>query len=82
MPDITLLFKNNIKKLAMAAEVELEGDVIVLSNGAELHFLSTNSSTSQGRSGDVIIDSRSNSFISLYSAVHGVCLTVTAKRIF
>ena len=52
----SMTFKNNIKKLAMAAEVELEGDVIVLSNGAELHFLSTNSSTSQGRSGDVIID--------------------------
>lgn len=36
--------------------VELRGDPIVLANGAELHFLGTNSKTAQGYHGDVYVD--------------------------
>lgn len=36
--------------------VELSGNPIILSNGAELHFLSTNSNSAQSRSGNVYID--------------------------
>lgn len=37
-------------------QVELSGNPIILSNGAELHFLSTNSNSAQSRSGNVYID--------------------------
>jgi len=36
--------------------IELAGNPIILDNGAELHFLSTNSSTSQGYHGHVYVD--------------------------
>ncbi|WP_342595466.1 terminase family protein [Salinicola lusitanus] len=37
-------------------DVELKGDPIVLDNGAQLHFLGTNSKTAQGYHGDVYLD--------------------------
>lgn len=37
-------------------DVELKGDPIVLDNGAELHFLGTNSKTAQGYHGDTYLD--------------------------
>ncbi|MGQ7242836.1 terminase large subunit domain-containing protein [Salinicola sp. V024] len=36
--------------------VELRGDPIILANGAELHFLGTNTKTAQGRTGDTFLD--------------------------
>ena len=51
------VFKRNIINFVReAAEVELRGDPIVLSNGAELHFLGTNKNTAQSYSGDLYID--------------------------
>lgn len=51
------IFKTYIVKMARQYfEVELKGSPIILSNGAELHFLSTNKSTSQGNSGHVYGD--------------------------
>lgn len=52
------IFKNYIIKFALElGEVELKGkDQIVLSNGAEINFLSTNASTSQGFNGHVYFD--------------------------
>lgn len=51
------IFRNYIKKFAAdAAGVELEGDPIILPNGAELRFLGTNSATSQGYHGDFYFD--------------------------
>ena len=37
-------------------DIELKGDPIILDNGAELHFLGTNSKTAQGYHGDVYLD--------------------------
>ena len=51
------IFKNYIVKMAREYfGVELTGNPIILSNGAELHFLSTNKNTSQGNSGHVYGD--------------------------
>lgn len=51
-------FKSFIYNMAKQADVELTGgDKIILGhNAAEFHFLGTNSSTAQGRTGDVYID--------------------------
>lgn len=45
-----------VQFVKQTAGVELTGDPIVLDNGAELHFLSTNSATAQGYHGDVYVD--------------------------
>lgn len=51
------IFKTYIVKMARQYfDVELKGSPIILSNGAELHFLSTNKSTAQGNSGHVYGD--------------------------
>lgn len=51
------IFKTYIQKLAWKYfKVELKGNPIILSNGAELHFLSTNKSTAQGYHGHVYGD--------------------------
>lgn len=51
------IFKNYIVKMARKFfEVELKGNPIILSNGAELHFLATNANTAQGNSGHVYGD--------------------------
>lgn len=51
------IFKTYIIKMAKEYfDVELKGDPIVLSNGAELHFLSTNKNTAQGYHGHVYGD--------------------------
>lgn len=51
------IFKTYIIKMAREYfEVELKGNPIILSNGAELHFLSTNKSTAQGYHGHVYGD--------------------------
>lgn len=51
------IFKTYIIKMARTYfNVELKGNPIILSNGAELHFLSTNKSTSQGNTGHVYGD--------------------------
>lgn len=52
------IFKNYIKDFAMKlGGVQLMGkDEIILSNGAELYFLSTNSRTAQGYNGHLYID--------------------------
>lgn len=51
------IFKNYIVKMAKAYfNVELKGNPIILSNGAELHFLATNANTAQGNSGHVYGD--------------------------
>lgn len=53
----SLIFRRYIVKFAFELfGLELVGDPIVLSNGAELHFLSTNSSTAQGFCANVYID--------------------------
>lgn len=49
-------FKNYIVDFAQEVDVELKGEVIILPNGAELHFLSTNANTAQGRSGNLYLD--------------------------
>lgn len=51
------IFKTYIVKMAREYfDVELTGNPIILSNGAELHFLSTNKSTAQGYHGHVYGD--------------------------
>ncbi|MEB3457145.1 terminase ATPase subunit family protein [Pasteurella multocida] len=51
------IFKTYIIKMAREYfDVELKGSPIILSNGAELHFLATNANTSQGNSGHVYGD--------------------------
>lgn len=51
------IFKNYIIKMAREYfNVELKGNPIILSNGAELHFLATNANTAQGNSGHVYGD--------------------------
>jgi uncharacterized protein YjcR len=51
------IFRNYIIKFAREwFDIELTGNPIMLSNGAELRFLSNNSSTAQGPSGHVYID--------------------------
>ena len=50
------IFKQYMVSLAQMVGVELKGDVIRLQNGAELHFLGTNSRTAQGRHGDLYVD--------------------------
>lgn len=51
------IFRNYIIKFAREwFGIELTGNPIILSNGAELRFLSTNSSTAQGHHGHVYID--------------------------
>lgn len=51
------VFKRNIINFVREhAGIELKGDPIVLSNGAELHFLGTNKNTAQSYSGDLYID--------------------------
>lgn len=51
------IFKTYIVKMAREYfGVELKGNPIILSNGAELHFLSTNKSTAQGYHGHIYGD--------------------------
>lgn len=51
------IFKTYIVKMARQFfNVELKGNPIILSNGAELHFLSTNKSTAQGYHGHIYGD--------------------------
>lgn len=51
------IFRTYIVKMAnQYFNVELKGNPIVLSNGAELHFLSTNKSTAQGYHGHIYGD--------------------------
>lgn len=51
------IFKTYIVKMAREYfDVELKGNPIILSNGAELHFLATNKSTAQGYHGHVYGD--------------------------
>lgn len=49
-------FKNYIVDFAQEVDVVLKGEVIILPNGAELHFFSTNANTAQGRSGNLYLD--------------------------
>jgi len=49
-------FKHYIVDFAATVGVELRGDPISLPNGAELHFLGTNTNTAQGRSGNLYVD--------------------------
>ncbi len=51
------IFRQYVVKFAQdAADVALRGETITLSNGAELHFLATSSSTAQGYHGNVYTD--------------------------
>ncbi len=51
------VFRSYIIKIARQFfEIELTGNPIVLSNGAELHFLATSSNSAQSRSGNVYVD--------------------------
>ncbi|MBY6206875.1 MULTISPECIES: terminase large subunit domain-containing protein [Halomonas] len=51
------IFKNYIIQFVKEiTDVDLKGDPIVLDNGAELHFLGTNSKTAQGYHGDTYLD--------------------------
>lgn len=53
----SFIFRTYIQKIAWELfQVELKGNPIILSNGAELHFLSTNKSTAQGFHGHVYGD--------------------------
>ncbi|ELO2477924.1 terminase family protein, partial [Escherichia coli] len=50
-------FKGVIQKAAQAVDVELKGgDKIVLSNGAELHFLGTSAASAQSYTGNLYFD--------------------------
>ncbi|EAV3689697.1 oxidoreductase [Salmonella enterica] len=51
-----LVFRREIIKFARQVGVKLSGNPIVLSNGAELHFLGTNASTAQSYNGDLYVD--------------------------
>ena len=51
-----LQFKRFMQGFAREVGVELEGEVITLWNGAELHFLGTNSKTAQSRTGNLYVD--------------------------
>ena len=51
------VFKNYIKQFAReAADIELQGDPIILPNGAELYFLGTNVRTAQSYHGNTYTD--------------------------
>lgn len=51
------IFRNYIIQFVKSVcDVDLTGDPMVLDNGAELHFLGTNSKTAQGYHGDVYLD--------------------------
>lgn len=51
------IFKSYIIQFVKeVCDAELKGDPIILSNGAELHFLGTNAKTAQGYHGDVFLD--------------------------
>ncbi|WP_217517046.1 terminase large subunit domain-containing protein [Vibrio metschnikovii] len=51
------VFRSYIVKIAREFfEIELTGNPIILSNGAEFHFLSTNANSAQSRAGNVYID--------------------------
>tara|TARA_B100001179_G_scaffold220534_1_gene195112 strand:- start:1303 stop:3003 length:1701 start_codon:yes stop_codon:yes gene_type:complete len=51
------IFRNYIVQFVKdVTDVELKGSPLVLDNGAELHFLGTNSKTAQGYHGDVYLD--------------------------
>lgn len=51
------IFRNYIVQFVKeVCDVDLKGDPMVLDNGAELHFLGTNSKTAQGYHGDVYLD--------------------------
>lgn len=51
------IFKNYIIQFVREVTgVELKGDPLILSNGAELHFLGTNARTAQGYHGDIYMD--------------------------
>lgn len=51
------IFRNYIVQFVKeVCDVGLKGDPLVLDNGAELHFLGTNSKTAQGYHGDVYLD--------------------------
>ncbi|MBB3141196.1 terminase large subunit domain-containing protein [Halomonas organivorans] len=51
------IFRNYIVQFVKeVCDVDLKGDPVVLDNGAELHFLGTNSKTAQGYHGDVYLD--------------------------
>lgn len=51
------VFKGYIRQFAAeAADIELKGDPIVLPNGAELHFLGTNTRTAQSYHGNLYMD--------------------------
>jgi uncharacterized protein YjcR len=49
-------FKNYISAFAQEVDVDLRGEVIILPNAAEMHFLGTNHSTAQGRPGNLYLD--------------------------
>lgn len=49
-------FKNYITSFAQEVDVELKGEVTILPNAAELHYLGTNHSTVQGRPGNLYLD--------------------------
>lgn len=51
------IFRNYIIQFVKeTCDMDLKGDPLVLDNGAELHFLGTNSKTAQGYHGDVYLD--------------------------
>lgn len=50
------VFKQYIIQFAQEADVELNGDPMVLDNGAQLHFLGTNSRTAQSYHGNLYFD--------------------------
>ncbi|HAX2666508.1 TPA: oxidoreductase, partial [Escherichia coli] len=52
-----LQFKSIIQKAASEVDVELKGgDKVILSNGAELHFLGTSAATAQAYTGNLYFD--------------------------
>lgn len=52
-----LIFRNYMVKIALKLwNIPLQGETIRLSNGAQLHFLGTNSQTAQSNSGHLYID--------------------------
>ena len=73
------IFKTYIIKMARQYfDVELKGNPIILSNGAELHFLATNANTSQGNSGHVYGDEYA--WIRDFNRFHDVSSTMATHK--
>lgn len=70
------IFRKYIVDFFAEADIELTGDPIILPNGAEMHFLGTNSKTAQGFNGNLYFDEYMwvSRFLELYRVTSGMAL--------